>query len=180
GSVGGGVPQKRGHMIPSILSIAILLTLLIPSSLLSMTTTSAQCSYGPGTPVSLAGTPHLFIVDDQGVLHWGGDTRALAGHVINWGNECAVTLGELLAAPRGDPWLTAGLPKIGEPIYLAKWEDTEPAPRLLHIQSIADVELFGINTANYGNFILERATWEQRFGFRVGSLEVGQIGRAHV
>ena len=51
---------------------------------------------------------------------------------------------------RGDPWLSSGLPKIGEPIYLSKWEDSDPAPTLLHIQSIADVELFvdGIRVNN--------------------------------
>jgi hypothetical protein len=45
----------------------------------------------------------------------------------------------------------------------------------LHIQSIADVELFGINTANYGNFILDWETWEQRYGFSVGTLRVGPL-----
>jgi hypothetical protein len=45
----------------------------------------------------------------------------------------------------------------------------------LHIQSIADVELFGINTANYGHFILDRETWEQRYGFSVGNLRVGPL-----
>ena len=27
------------------------------------------------------GTPHLWFADEHGVLHWGGDTRALAGQV---------------------------------------------------------------------------------------------------
>jgi hypothetical protein len=124
------------------------------------------------------GTPHLFIVDEQGVLHWGGDTRALAGRTINWNARCNVGLDALRAMPRGDPWLTAGLPKIGEPIYLAKWEDTEAQPRLLHIQSIPDVELFGINTANYLNFVMDRTTWEQRYGFDVGLLQVGPLASA--
>src|SRR5437763_1480460 len=128
--------------------------------LTSVPTTTAQCTYAPGSPVQLVGTPHLFIVDDQGLLHWGGDTRALAGHDIAWGNQCTVTLSELTAAARGDPWLSAGLPKIGEPIYLAKCEDTDATPRLLHIQSIADVELFGINTANYGRVVMDRAPWQ--------------------
>ncbi|MBM2812719.1 MAG: hypothetical protein HW416_3478, partial [Chloroflexi bacterium] len=112
------------------------------------------------------------------VLHWGGDTRSLAGRVINWSGQCAVNLSQLTAAPRGDPWLSSGLPKIGDPIYLSKWEDTEAAPTLLHIQSIADVELFGIHTANYGNFILERGPWEQRFGFRVATLRLGPLASA--
>jgi len=67
------------------------------------------------------------------------------------------------------------MPKIGEPIYLAKWETDEDAPRLLHIQSIADVELFGIGTANYLNFVMDRPVWEQRYGFNVGLLQVGPL-----
>src|SRR5215216_3226345 len=157
---------------------AILIGLVGHSWVASVPTTTAQCTYAPGTPVQLVGTPHLFIADDQGVLHWGGDTRALAGHDIAWGNQCTVTLSELTAATRGDPWLSAGLPKIGEPIYLAKWEDTDRAPRLLHILSIADVELFGINTANYGNFVLDRGPWEQRFGFNAATLRVGPLASA--
>src|SRR5437764_13590150 len=94
-----------------MLVVGVLGALVLPAAAVAVPTARAQCSYAPGTPVSLVGTPHLFIVDDQGVLHWGGDTRALAGHTIFWNNECAVILNELLAAPRGDPWLTAGLPK---------------------------------------------------------------------
>ncbi|MBM2810083.1 MAG: hypothetical protein HW416_842 [Chloroflexi bacterium] len=165
-------------MIKRLLAVTILVTMLLPAALLSATTASAQCSYAAGTPIQLVGTPHLFIADAQGVLHWGGDTRALAGHVINWGDQCAVSLSQLTAARRGDPWLTAGLPKIGDPIYLAKWEDTAAAPTLLHIQSIADLELFGINTSNYGNFVLDRATWEQKFGVNVGALRVGPLASA--
>jgi hypothetical protein len=161
-----------------LLVTALVIGLLGHYSLASVPTTTAQCTYSEGTPVQLVGTPHLFIADAQGVLHWGGDTRALAGKEILWGNQCTVTLSELTAATRGDPWLSAGLPKIGDPIYLAKWEDTDRAPRFLRIQSIPDVELFGINTANYGNFIMERGPWEQRFGFSVATLRVGPLASA--
>src|SRR5438067_10603905 len=113
---------------------------------------SSQCSMTNGAVVQLTGTPHLFVVDASGVLHWGGDTRGLAGKFIDWNNRCTVGLDALRAMRRGDPWLSSGLPKIGNPIYLSKWEDSETSPTLVHIQSIADVELFGINEANYGNF----------------------------
>jgi hypothetical protein len=138
----------------------------------------AQCSFTPGAVVQLVGTPHLFIVDESGVLHWGGDTRALAGRYIDWSRHCDLSLDALRATRRGDPWLSSGLPKIGDPIYLSKWEDTEATPRLLHIQSITDVELFGINAANYLNFVLDRATWQQRYGFDVGLLQVGPLASA--
>jgi hypothetical protein len=141
-------------------------------------TAQAQCLLSGGAVVQLSGTPHLFIVDDRGVLHWGGDTRALAGRSIDWSNRCSVGLAALQAMPRGDPWLSSGLPKIGEPIYLSKWEDTEVAPTLLHIQSIDDVELFGIDESNYGTFIMDRAAWEQRFGLSVNTLQIGPLASA--
>ncbi len=133
------------------------------------------CLSTPGAVVQLIGTPHLFIVDAQGVLHWGGDTRGLAGRPIDWSTQCEVDLETLLQAIRGDPWLSSGLPRVGEAIYLSKWEDTEPAPTLLHIQSIADVELFGITTANYGNYVIDAAAWQQRYGFAMGRLRVGTL-----
>ena len=90
---------------------------------------------------ALSGTPHLWIADEQGTLHWGGDTRALAGKAINWADRRQVSLAQLQTFRIGDPWLSAGLLKMGDPIYLVKWETSEASPTLLHIQSIRDVEL---------------------------------------
>ncbi len=161
-------------MVRFILVLATSVALFVPAHV-DPAAVVAQCSYAPGSVVQLVGTPHLFIVDDQGVLHWGGDTRALAGRTIDWSDECELGLATLQQTRRGDPWLSSGLPQVGEPIYLSKWEDTDPSPTLLHIQSIADLELFGINAANYGNFVLQRATYEQRYGFPVGTLRVGPL-----
>ena len=133
----------------------------------------AQGTLAHGTVVALRGTPHLWIADRQGVLHWAGDTRALADKYVRWGIESRVevTLEQLRRLTRGDPWLSAGLLKDGDPIYLVKWEQDWAAPRLLHIQSIGDVELFGINGGNYGRFVVERPTWEARFGRSVAGLQ---------
>ena len=130
----------------------------------------AHAALLPGTSVALQGTPHLWIAGEDGLLHWAGDTRALAGRTVNWAGRLTVTLEQLRAQPRGDPWLSAGQLKDGDPIYLVKWETDWPQPKLLHIQSIQDVELFGITAANYGRFVLDRLTWEQRYGFRVDGL----------
>jgi hypothetical protein len=157
--------------------LAVFMSLLQPSVSMGQPA-AAQCVLAPGTVVELVGTPHLFIADDQGVLHWGGDTRALAGRTIDWNRRCALDLPTLQAAGRGDPWLSAGLPKVGDPIYQAKWEDGDAAPTLLHIQSIADVELFGITQANYTTFVVDRAAWEQRYGFQMGGLRVGPLASA--
>ena len=100
------------------------------------------------------------------------------GKHVNWSDRREVSLDELRTLPIGDPWLSAGLLKDGDPIYLVKWESDWPQPRLLHIQSIKDVELFGINGSNYGNFILEKATWESRYGFAAATLERGVLAAA--
>lgn len=132
----------------------------------------------PGAVIALAGTPHLFIAGEQGVLHWGGDTRSLAGKTINWSDRREVSLAQLRGYTIGDPWLYAGLVKQGDPIYLAKWETGESRPKLLHILSIADVELFGINASNYGRFVIDPATWEQRWGMSLSTLDRGTLERA--
>jgi fibronectin type 3 domain-containing protein len=157
----------------------VVLGFVLAHTLVLMSPVAAQqCLTAPGAVVQLVGTPHLFVVDEQGILHWGGDTRGLSGHYIDWSNRCEVELNVLQQARRGDPWLSSGLPKIGNPIFLSKWEDDEAEPTLLHIQSIADVELFGINATNYGNFIIEGPVWSQRYGFQIGLLEMGPLASA--
>src|SRR5262245_53623475 len=121
----------------------------IPAAPAALAAPAPSPAYAPGTVVALGGTPHIWLADTQGQLHWGGDTRALAGQYVNWGSRTEVSLDQLKTLPVGDPWLSAGLLKMGDPIYLVKWESSESAPTLLHIQSIADVELFGINGSNY-------------------------------
>jgi hypothetical protein len=132
----------------------------------------------PGAVYALRGTPHLWIGGDDGAVHWGGDTRALAGHTINWSNRQEVSADQLRALGIGDPWLSAGLLKDGTPIYQPKWETDQAQPTLLHIQSIQDVELFGINGNNYGNFVLDRPAWEQKYGFNVDTLQKGELAPA--
>ena len=140
----------------------------------------AQGTFAHGTVVALQGTPHLWFADEQGVLHWGGDTRALTGKHIVWSNRVEVSLDRLRMLPVGDPWLSAGLLKDGDPIYLVKWESNWEQPQLLHIQSIKDVELFGINGSNYGNFVIDRPVWEQRYGISAAGLQRGTLPSAVV
>ncbi|HEU5318859.1 MAG TPA: DUF2927 domain-containing protein [Chloroflexota bacterium] len=137
-----------------------------------------QAGLPAGTTVGLSGTPHLWVAGQDGLLHWAGDTRALTGRVVDWSSRRDVTLDQLRSLPRGAPWLSAGLLKDGDPIYFVKWESSEPAPQLLHIQSIADVELFGIDGANYGQFVLDRAAWEQQFRLGAAALTRGVLASA--
>ena len=144
----------------------------------SLAPVQAQGAFAHGTVVALQGTPHLWFADEHGVLHWGGDTRALAGKHIAWSNRVEVSLDQLRTLPVGDPWLSAGLLKDGDPIYLVKWETEWELPQLLHIQSIGDVELFGINGSNYGNFVIDRPAWEARYGISAAGLQRGVLASA--
>lgn len=154
-----------------VLTLSMSVLVSIVAALMMLPALKAQQTYRHGAVVALEGTPHLWIADAQGVLHWGGDTRALAGKHVNWNDRTGVSLAQLRALPVGDPWLSAGLLKDGDPIYLVKWESDWAQPRLLHIQSIADVELFGIDGSNYGRFVLDRATWEARYGMSAACLQ---------
>src|SRR5687768_2573279 len=128
-----------------------------------------------GAVVGLAGTPHLWIADSLGTLHWAGDTRALSGKNVQWGNRSDVSLAQLMGMQRGDPWLTAGLLKSGDPIYFVKWETGEAAPQMLRIQNISDVELFGINSSNYGLMVLDEIAWERAYPFDFETLVKGTL-----
>ena len=128
-----------------------------------------------GTPIRLEGTPHLFLVSaDSPQLHWVGDTRALSQYPVFWNQQRTWSYwvfrrwGFLWM---GDPYLSAGLLKDGDPIYLVKWEQHWAEPILYHIQSIKDVELFGINARNYGKFVLDKAAWEAKYGFDASTLQ---------
>jgi hypothetical protein len=163
--------SRSWHKSLIVLAIAVAAFVAVPVA-------QAQQVFVHGAVVALQGTPHLWIADEQGVLHWGGDTRALADRHVNWSARTEVSLDGLRALEMGDPWLSAGLLKDGDPIYLVKWETEWPQPRLLHIQSIADVELFGINETNYGNFVLDIAAWEARYGMSVAGLERAELPAA--
>ncbi len=140
----------------------------------------AQSEIVPGTVVVLSGTAHVWVADDGGILHWAGDTRALAGRAANWDLRREVHLADLLAMPRGAPWLSSGLLKVGDPVYLVKWETSETSPTLNHVASVRDLELFGIDDANWGSLVYDQALWERRFGISISSLARKALPRATV
>ncbi len=159
-------------------SIGILVAMILMSAPLTAVAAPSQPPHAQPGVIGLAGTPHLFFSDAAGLLRWGGDTRALAGRPISWSNRIDVSGDQFCTLPAGnigDPWLSAGLLKDGDPIYLVKWETGWLLPKLLHIQSIRDVEVFGINERNYGNFVLDVATWESRYGLSVAGLQRGVL-----
>jgi hypothetical protein len=143
-------------------SLLLLVSVITPLGRTGLAPAAAESVFPVGAVVGLQGTPHLWIADEVGVLHWGGDTRALRNRFVDWSARVEVSLDTLKTLTRGDPYLTAGLLKDGDPIYLVKWETEEAVPRLFHIPCIADVELFGIKTENYLTFVIDRPVWETR------------------
>lgn len=168
--------RHRRFRLFFLLASVLLIGSVIPTGSAAQLQEQGTLPYG--TVVALQGTPHLWFADKQGILHWGGDTRALSGRHINWNYRTEVSLNDLHNLPIGDPWLSTGLLKDGAPIYLVKWESDWQQPQLLHIQSIDDVELFGINGSNYGRFVLDRTSWEQRFGIATAGLQRGRLAVA--
>ena len=168
--------QIRRLLLPLV--VALVSALAVLPALPALAGTDHQSVLPHGTVVSLEGTPHLWIADEEGALHWGGDTRALANRFVNWGDRRLMNLAQLRTFRVGDPWLSAGLLKMGDPIYLVKWEADQERPTLLHIQSIQDVETFGINGSNYGAFVLDQASWEGQFGISAGGLARGTLAAA--
>lgn len=171
--------SMRGYMMVGW-RVVVLLTMTIGLGLGGPAPVAAGApgAFSAGAVVSLVGTPHIWIADEQGMLHWNGDTRALATRAVDWGKRTTATLEQLRGYRKGDPWLSAGLVKDGDPIYLAKWEADAERPTLLRIQSIGDVELIGISGSNYGALVIDKGRWEQQFGFPVGTLQKGELGGA--
>jgi hypothetical protein len=130
-----------------------------------------QHSLLSGTVVALQGTPYLWVAGEDQALHFAGDTRALGEVDIDWAARREVDLDELRRYRIGDPLRSAGLVKLGERIYLAKWETDQPAPSLYHIPSIKDLELFGINGHNYGILVLDGTAWSRAYGISAETLQ---------
>jgi hypothetical protein len=126
---------------------------------------------GPGGVIALQGTEHLWVVDDQGLARLAGDSQALSRVPVNWTDREEATRAALEAQPRGAPLLSANLVKIGDAVYLPEFDVNGGAPTLRHIQSVDDLALLGVNAGNYGQLILDRQTWEQRYGFDTDTLQ---------
>jgi hypothetical protein len=164
------------RMMRWIVGVGLAVALALPAT--SAWAATPAATIPPNGVAAVAGTCHQFVADEQGVLHYVGDSRALTGHAVDWASRTDMTAEEIKALPRGDLWLSAGMVKLGDAIYLAKWETDEVVPRLLQIQSIDDLELFGVTPTNYGATVLAPAAWEQQFGMEVAALQRGALDQA--
>jgi hypothetical protein len=121
-----------------------------------------------GGVLRLAGSPHLFVCGADGLLHWAGDTRALlqhqaAGGALDWDGLRTATRAELLALPRGEPWLSAGLLQAGDVIGLVKWE-TGAEPYVLTLPCRAADALFGLTDDALARLVHTPAAWAAEYG----------------
>jgi hypothetical protein len=129
----------------------------------------------PGAVVTVSGAPFLWVADDLGLLHLVGDTRALDGHTVEWSNVNPLTLDQIRAAGRGEPWLSAALVRIGDAIYLPRWTANAATPTLYHVQSPMDLALIGVNDQNYGQLVRDKAAWDQQYGLASDSLPRAEL-----
>jgi hypothetical protein len=152
-----------------------LLSLSLMSSLIGGATAAAFADGGPRAPVSgeilsLEQTPHLWAVDAAGTVHLASDPYVLAQHSAAGAPRMEVSLADLRQMPRGEPWLSMALVKIGDFVYLPEEQATGSAPVLRLIKSVDDLSLLGIDADNYGRLVLDRSAWEARYGFNVDGL----------
>ena len=151
--------------------------LLVAGIYASMPALQPQERYPLGSVVRLKNTRHMWVADKSGTLHWVGDTIALAGKHINWRNSVYVNFDQIRSYWKslwlGYPWLSTAFVKIGDPIYLAKWDVDWDYPMLLHVRSIRDMRLFGISEFNYGSCVFDLDKWEKRYGIPVSKLRQG-------
>jgi hypothetical protein len=125
---------------------------------------AAAAPLPPGQVLRLDGTDHLWVADGQGVVHLASGPAALAGKPVDWSDVRVESVDGLAALPKGAPYLTAALVKIGDAIYVPQFAADGGTPTLLRVQSPSDLALLGVTDANYGQLVLDPATWQQRFG----------------
>src|SRR5262245_16533684 len=165
----GGETQMNRQLSRSLLSVAL------AGSLLGGVVAIASADGGPRAPVSgeilsLEQTPHLWTVDAAGTAHLASDPFALAEHAVAGAPRLEVSLDELRQMPRGEPYLSMALVKIGNFIYLPQEQTPGSAPVLRLIKSVDDLSLMGVDAGNYGRIVLDRPDWEARYGFNTDGL----------
>ena len=129
----------------------------------------------PGEVLRLQGTDHLWVIDPQGVAHLASGPAALAGQAVDWSVVTDASVTALRALPQGAPYLSADLVKVGDSIYVPQFYTDGTPPSLLHVQSPADLALFGVTEANYSQLVLDAGTWQQRYGLDPSQLPADEF-----
>jgi hypothetical protein len=170
-STRGGRPAMRRRLSRSLLGLTLAGALLGPAA-------PALLADGDGAPpapaaggvLALRQTPHLWVVDAAGAAHLAADPPALAAHAAAGAPRTEVALDDLRRLPRGEPWLSLPLVRLGEFVYLPQTAADGEVPVLRLVMSAEDLHLIGVDAENYGRLVLDRQAWEARTGLRVDAL----------
>jgi hypothetical protein len=141
---------------------------------------------GHGEIVLLRGTPHYWVADERGVLHWPGDTRALAGRYVRWDRVRELSAEQLERLPRGEPWLPSPVAFVrasspgqrgaaagaGGAIYLVRWHTGMRWPALLRLPPLESLAPFGITPDLVSRLSIDDDTWERLHDQRVETTAV--------
>jgi hypothetical protein len=127
----------------------------------------------PAEVVAVSGTPNLYLADAQGMAHFTSDPIALADQTVNWNERTDITPDQVELLPLGAPYLSMALVQIGHDIYLPQWNPTfhPTMPTLQRVQSPHDLAMLGIDASNYGQYVLDSRTWEQRYNLSIARVE---------
>jgi hypothetical protein len=129
-----------------------------------------------GSVIVVRDTPHFWVADERGVLHWASGTRALVGRYVRWDTGREVTPAELETLPRGEPWLLTPIGLVrgtadGE-LYVVVWHSGVAWPALLRAPSADALRPFGITPALVEQHATDRRTWERLHGVDLEALAV--------
>jgi hypothetical protein len=123
-----------------------------------------------GTIVIVRDTPHFWVADERGVLHWVSGTRALVGRYARWDAQRIVSAAELERFPRGEPWLLAPVGFVGgdgAELHVVTWHSGVTWPTLLRAPGLDALRPFGITAEHIQRHSTDRRTWERLLGLTV-------------
>ena len=126
-----------------------------------------------GSVVLVRDTPHFWVADEKGVLHWASGTRALVGRYVRWDAQRTVSAAELERLPRGEPWLLAPLSFVrgaGGDLYVVVWQSGVTWPALLRVDRVEALRPFGIGPEHVTRLATDERTWERLYQVPVEAL----------
>ena len=128
-----------------------------------------------GTIVIVRDTPHFWVADERGVLHWVAGTRALVGRYARWDAQRVVGADELERLPRGEPWLLSPAAFVGgerSELHVITWQSGVAWPALLRAPNLDSLRPLGITAEEVARRSTDRRTWERLLGLTVEDVAV--------
>ena len=137
---------------------------------------------------TVIGTPHTWLMDDQGVLHWVGDSIALARTLYpareytldepldpqtqrSLAGPIAIHYSDVLATPRGAPLLSTSFVRGGGgEVYYPRWDALGGDPVMLRVTRPEDLEVLGVEPTRAGGQVVPSQDWEAQYHKRFDRL----------